>query len=33
LASYCQDVDRGDFPGAEHSFNMRPEELARVLED
>ncbi len=31
LASYCQEVEGGQFPGAEHSFNMKEDELARLL--
>jgi 3-methyl-2-oxobutanoate hydroxymethyltransferase len=32
LESYSQEVDSGTFPGAEHSFNMRPDELSRLEE-
>jgi 3-methyl-2-oxobutanoate hydroxymethyltransferase len=30
LDSYCQEIDGGTFPGPEHSFNMRPDELSRL---
>lgn len=32
LKQYCQEVDKGAFPGPEHSFVMNPDELSR-LED
>ncbi|MHB0870852.1 MAG: 3-methyl-2-oxobutanoate hydroxymethyltransferase [Chloroflexota bacterium] len=32
LSAYCQEVSAGQFPAAEHSFNMKPEELAKLLE-
>ena len=31
LAAYCREVDGGIFPGPEHSFSMRKEELAALL--
>lgn len=33
LDSYCQEVSTGQFPTAEHSFNMKQVELAKLLED
>lgn len=33
LSSYCQEVDGGAFPAAEHSFNMKEAELSRLLEE
>jgi 3-methyl-2-oxobutanoate hydroxymethyltransferase len=30
LAAYCAEVDAGTFPGAEHSFKMKSEELLRA---
>ncbi|MGE5619928.1 MAG: 3-methyl-2-oxobutanoate hydroxymethyltransferase [Sphingomonadaceae bacterium] len=33
LDSYCQEVSAGQFPAAEHSFNMKQVELAKLLED
>lgn len=30
LAAYCAEVDAGIFPGPEHSFKMKPEELLRA---
>ncbi len=33
LATYCQEVDGGQFPAAEHSFNMKESEAARLLEE
>lgn len=30
LEAYCADVDAGTFPGPEHSFRMKPEELQRA---
>ena len=30
LAAYRQEVEAGAFPAAEHTFDMPPEELARV---
>jgi 3-methyl-2-oxobutanoate hydroxymethyltransferase len=32
LDSYSRDVESGAFPGAEHSFNMRPDEISRLEE-
>lgn len=32
LAAYCVDVEKGEFPGQEHSYMMKPDELAAVLE-
>lgn len=32
LASYCQEVDGGQFPAPEHTFNMKPDELSRLVE-
>jgi len=32
LAAYCVDVEKGEFPGHEHSYIMKPDELAAVLE-
>lgn len=31
LAAYCREVDGGVFPGPEHSFGMKKEELAALL--
>jgi len=33
LAAYCRAVDAGEFPGPEHGFRMKPEELQRALQD
>jgi 3-methyl-2-oxobutanoate hydroxymethyltransferase len=33
LAAYCAEVDAGTFPGPEHSFKMKPEELLRAVDD
>ncbi len=33
LASYCQEVEAGQFPAPEHCFNMKPEDVARLLEE
>jgi 3-methyl-2-oxobutanoate hydroxymethyltransferase len=30
LAAYCAEVEAGTFPGPEHSFKMKPEELAEA---
>lgn len=32
LASYCQEVDGRQFPAPEHTFNMKPDELSRLVE-
>jgi 3-methyl-2-oxobutanoate hydroxymethyltransferase len=31
LSAYCQEVDGGQFPAAEHTFNMKQAELDRLL--
>ncbi|HEX2988889.1 MAG TPA: 3-methyl-2-oxobutanoate hydroxymethyltransferase, partial [Chloroflexota bacterium] len=33
LATYCQEVDESAFPAAEHSFNMKEAEVARLIEE
>ncbi len=32
LATYCEEVAGGEFPAPEHCFNMKEEELAKLLE-
>lgn len=33
LEAYCAEVDAGTFPGPEHSFKMKPEELFRATSE
>ncbi len=33
LQAYCDEVDAGTFPGPEHAFRMKPEELRRATEE
>lgn len=33
LERYSQEVESGAFPGQEHSFSMRPDELSKLLEE
>lgn len=33
LADYCREVEAGTFPGPEHSFKMKPEELLAAIGD
>lgn len=33
LAQYCTEIDEGRFPGPEHSFKMKREELAAATQD
>ena len=32
LAAYCQEVEAGEFPAAEHTFSMKESELSRLVE-
>ncbi|MGI5835937.1 MAG: 3-methyl-2-oxobutanoate hydroxymethyltransferase [Chloroflexota bacterium] len=32
LESYCLDVDSGEFPAAEHCYNMKRDELSKLME-